>query len=115
MVQGVNEYSFRLFNAVLDADQSDNILISPLSASLALSMTAMGAEEETLSQMMSALGFEGVEKGEVAKFYSLISSKLSNADPKTVVNVANSIWANKELTIKKDFIKDAEEFFHSHQ
>lgn len=113
MVQGVNEYSFRLFNAVLDADQSDNILISPLSASLALSMTAMGAEEETLSQMMSALGFDGVEKGEVAKFYSLISSKLSNADPKTVVNVANSIWANKELTIKKDFIKDAEEFFHS--
>ena len=113
MVRGVNDYSFKLFNAVLDADQSDNILISPLSASLALSMTAMGAEYETLSQMMSALGFDGVQKGEVAKFYSMISSKLSNADPNTIVNIANSIWTNQDLKVKKDFIKDAKEYFNS--
>ena len=49
------DLALKLFKATAEGS-SDNLLISPLSIWLALSMTANGAKGETLSQMETLLG-----------------------------------------------------------
>ena len=54
----VPSFAFGLFQEVVSNDGSDVVFISPMSASLALSMTANGASETTQQEMLSALGFD---------------------------------------------------------
>ena len=51
---GAADFALRLFKA--SAKEDENTLISPLSVLYALSMTANGAEKETLAEMESVLG-----------------------------------------------------------
>ena len=50
----VTDFAIRLFKESME--DGENTLISPLSVLVALSMTANGADNETLSQMESVLG-----------------------------------------------------------
>ena len=50
----VTDFAVRLFKASLE--EGENTLISPLSVLVALSMTANGADKETLTQMQTVLG-----------------------------------------------------------
>ena len=52
----VPSFAFGLFQDVVSNDGSDIVFISPMSASLALSMTANGASETTQQEMLSTLG-----------------------------------------------------------
>ena len=52
----VNRFAFDLFGQVSTEDE--NFFISPLSASLALSMTANGTAGATAEEMKKVLGFE---------------------------------------------------------
>ena len=54
----VPSFAFGLFQEVVSNDGSDVVFISPMSASLALSMTANGASGSTQREMLSALGFD---------------------------------------------------------
>ena len=49
------KFSFTLFNKVAD-DVNKNVILSPLSAQIALSMLENGAVGKTLSEMQEALG-----------------------------------------------------------
>ena len=53
-----SQYGFatELFKKTYMADKGNNTLVSPLSVMLALSMTANGADSETLSEMEKVLG-----------------------------------------------------------
>ena len=54
------DFAFRFFNQVCKTEvEKPNLFISPLSASLCLSMIANGASGNTLSEMTDVLGFSG--------------------------------------------------------
>lgn len=55
----VTDFAVRLFKA--SKNDEKNVLISPLSVLCALSMTAGGAEKETLAQMEAVLGMKTEE------------------------------------------------------
>ena len=50
-----SSFAFGLFREVAARDDGNIVFISPLSASMALSMTASGAEGSTLVEMLDAL------------------------------------------------------------
>ena len=83
--------------------EGSNVLLSPESVLIALSMTAGGANGETLSQMCNVMqGSADLTKLEDAMRYL----GQSNHDTEGVkVNIANSIWANKEegFALKQSF------------
>ena len=54
-----NQFGFDVYHKIYSGD---DILISPLSLSLALSMTANGAAGTTAEGMLSTLGFAGKDK-----------------------------------------------------
>ena len=60
-----NDFGFNVFHELYKEDQ---VLFSPLSASLALSMTATGAAGETASQMTKVLGFDKYSTDDVNRY-----------------------------------------------
>ena len=57
LVQANNQFSFSLFSNSANLETKENLIISPLSVSMALSMTLNGAAGTTKTGMENTLGF----------------------------------------------------------
>src|SRR5690606_3638571 len=100
-----NEFTFSLFNeALTNLNEGDNILMSPVSASLVLAMLHNGAEDETKAAIGKALRFEGFSDEEINTYYQKIIQVLPNLDPNTTLDIANSIWYRQEFRAKSSFL-----------
>ena len=95
-----------LFKRSITASENKNVLISPLSILLALSMTANGADGETKSEMESVLG-NGIKIENLNEYiYSYIESLPSGEKYK--LSIANSIWYRDMgdiLNVKPNFLQ----------
>lgn len=100
----VTDFGVRLFQQSLreTSEKKENVLISPVSVLYALSMTANGAEGETLAQMEHVLGASVPALN--AYLYSYRTS-LPQSD-KYKLNLANSIWFrdSAEFTVDEAFL-----------
>lgn len=98
-IQNTADFSIELFQKSFQEKEKENVMISPLSALLALSMTANGADNETLSEMESVLGGElGIE--EINQNLNSFVTGLYNGE-KTKLFTADSIWIRNDID---DFI-----------
>lgn len=113
LTSSANVFAFKLFNQVRSQRNTENLLLSPFSASMALSMTATGADGETEQQMRSVLGFGSVTKEEMADYYSQMLEGLAKADPYVDMRIANSIWIHDMFPVKEEFLKGVEHYFGS--
>lgn len=91
--KSITDWSVDLFK---EGFEEENYLVSPLSVSIALLMTANGADGETLSQMVDTLG---LDIDDANKYISSYMKAIENKD----INIANSIWIN-DADIREDFI-----------
>ncbi|MBO7634286.1 MAG: hypothetical protein J6S72_07885, partial [Lachnospiraceae bacterium] len=102
----VNDFSLRLFReSNKTAKDGENILVSPLSVLLALSMTANGAQAETLTQMEAVLGMPVDKLNEFA--YSYMHSLPEDRKFYGALSIADSIWfkADPDFTADRDFLQ----------
>ncbi len=72
----------------------DNIILSPLSASFALSMLANGAAGETRQEIVDALGFEEADINAINDYSRLMLETLPYLDNTSILSFANSLWLN---------------------
>lgn len=105
-----NSFGLAVYNKLF---QEDQMMVSPLSLSLALSMCSAGADGQTAKDMCATLGFADFTTEEMSAYYKKMVSALLEADPKTTFEVANSIWIGNRTTAKKGFIKHAEDYYSS--
>lgn len=84
--------------------QGENYVVSPFSLKMAMMMAANGAEDETQKEILDAFGIKDIN-GFNAYSKQLISDL--NADEKAEVNIANSIWFNKDIGGKDGDFSDA--------
>jgi len=108
--QASNEFGFDVYHKIYSGD---DMLISPLSLSLALSMTANGAAGTTEKEMLSTLGFAGKDKETMNNYYQKMIGGLLAADSKTTFEVANSIWADGKIGVKKSFTDATTKYYSS--
>jgi serpin B len=98
----VGEFGFSLLKGLQDAEQGENIFISPLSIQFALALCMNGAEGGTLEAMQKTLGLLGMT-GEyldaAAKF--LLGAKAAGVQ----IDIANSLWHSQEVKLLKSFIQ----------
>lgn len=113
MVSKGNEFAFSLFREVSRNDNKDNVLISPLSAGMALAMLNNGAAGNTMEQIKSTLGFNDYSLKEMNNYYNKMSKGLFLVDTSTDFNLANSIWIDEEFPIKEPFAKINRETYDS--
>lgn len=104
------DFSVSLFQKTIK--KGTNSLVSPLSVSLALGMTANGAASNTLNQFQRVLG-SGLELSELNQNYYSMAKRLgSGKDAK--LQIGNSIWyRDKGLKVEKSFLQKNADYFNA--
>lgn len=112
-------FAFGLLNEVvkdnLAAGQDKNVVISPLSASIDLSMIANGASGSTLDEILVALlGNDGLAtlEGLNAANQKIIAT-LPSTDPSTKLTIANSFWVRPECSLTPGFVETNRTLFNA--
>lgn len=108
---GANDFGLDMYRALAKGDES--LMISPLSISLALSLTSYGAKGNTLEQMLSTMGFKDFSSDEVGSYYKKMVEALLKADNKTTLEIANAIWADKRISLEQSFVDGAKKYYDS--
>lgn len=105
VIESSNEFGFDMFNAIL-ADEPDdkNILISPVSISLALAMTYNGANGYTEDSMAYALRMDHLSSDEINLTYKELMEGLKSVDEKVIMEIANSIWYRQDFDVEQGFL-----------
>ena len=106
--------SANLLKESYHAADGDNMMISPLSVSVALAMTANGAVGETLKEMETVLG-DQITLDELNKYYGSYLYSLTG-DVETPLKNANSIWIKddeSEIVVPEEFLKKAVSYYRA--
>lgn len=111
MVQHCNDFSFNLLAQAAANEQSENIILSPLSASMVLGMLMNGADGETLAQIREMLGFEDAPIDENNDYYRQLIDVLPALDQYTLLNLANGIWVVERFPLQADFVQACKQSF----
>ena len=110
-VQNDNSFAFDLLKATVKYESEPNVFISPLSVSMALSMTLNGAEGETATEMFEALRFGDFTMEEVNDYNKTLREALLSVDPSTELNIANSIWNRQGIPFVEEFKTTNKQFY----
>ncbi len=104
-------FAFELANRSREFYEGDGMLVSPLSAMLALAMTANGAEDETLAEMEKVIA-GGIPLEKLNQELYNYTSSLASAEY-SKINLANSIWVSDSpsFRVNDEFIKTVENTF----
>jgi len=110
LVSADNIFTFNLLKKIPDSE-GHNMMVSPLSISLAFSMALNGADGTTKDAIINSLGFNGLSVEEINQIYYDLISALKGADSKVVMNIANSIWIRKNYPVLEPFISTNQKYY----
>jgi serine protease inhibitor len=113
LVDASNRFSFDLFNQLQlrQNSQSQNILISPQSMAIALTMTRNGTAGRTQAEMNQVLGLEQLDPTTIDLSYEQLITTLNTADLDVELAIANSLWVNQDIRLNQQFIQTAQDFY----
>ncbi len=97
----LSDFGLELLQRTREAGKAST-LVSPLSVALALSMTANGAEGETLAQFQEVLG-GGVDLVELNGACVQLTRDYQSLGGSTKCSIANSLWVDPDGQIKDEF------------
>jgi serine protease inhibitor len=99
-----NAFGFRLLNAVQQATPTDNVVLSPVSAALALSMVLNGASGETKDEMLGALSLGGRGLDAINAANAQLIKLIRTPTRDVTLSVADSLWVNRRrATLRPDY------------
>ena len=112
VIDSANRFAFDLFRPAISGSKgSENIMISPFSVTSALSMTLNGAGGETFDAMIKALGIEEKTLEQINTTYLRLMTDMIPVDKRVIIEIANSVWVEKRLTVKQKFISDLQTWY----
>lgn len=105
------KFGFKLFGEVLKQDDNSNVFVSPSSVAIALAMTYNGASGSTQQAMAKALELQGLSLEQINSSNAALKVLLENPDPKVQLTIANSLWANQDVSFNSDFLQRNRDFY----
>ena len=102
---------FKLLQDLRGRDPGGNIFISPLSISIALTMTYNGAVGETERAMAEVLEIDALDLFTINNSNKTLRDSLEDPDPKVEISIANSIWSRQGVDFNPEFLERNREFF----
>jgi serpin B len=103
VIAGNNRFGIDLFR-VTALEEDQNIMLSPLSASTALTMLLNGCNTETYDQIRDMLGYEGLTSTEINATYNSLIGQLLTVDPEVKLALANAVWYRQDFQVKPAFL-----------
>ncbi len=113
LVQSAGNFSFNIFSKIVNSEPGKNILVSPLSISMALGMTINGADGTTYDAMKNTLGLSSFTQVEANESFQSLILLLTSIDSKVTMSIANSIWYSNQYNFKTDFIETNKKYFNA--
>ena len=110
-----SDFAFGLFQQVASVGYEDNIVLSPLSAKLALALAYNGAVGGTKEAMASVLDLEGMSLEEANQQLGNLMTSLEQADEEMLLEIANSLWADDSdgYELRQDFVERCREWYEA--
>ena len=110
-----NTFAFNLLKTVYASQKDDNqnILLSPLSATLAFSMLNNGAAGTTGEEVRQTLGFGNVSNEIINNYAHKVVSVMQILDPRAVFESANSIWIQTDFPVFNAFKQVNKQYYNA--
>lgn len=110
-IEGNNRFAWDILRELNHEDEGENVFISPISISTALSMTYQGAQGNTKDEMGNVLGYGDMDDETLRESYREFLKYLVAMDPEIDLNIANSIWYREGEAIEEEFLEVNREVF----
>ena len=114
MSQTINGFAIDIYRQAYKESSSSDLLLSPLSLAIDLSMLSSGAKGETEKQIQNTLGFNSKSLDEIEQYFKKLCFGLSTVDGESTFRSSNSAWFNKGYEIKKDFSDKLSEGYNAY-
>jgi serpin B len=107
-----NAFGFRLLNVVQKKIPSGNVVLSPVSAALDLSMVLNGADGETRQQMLAVLSLNGADIDAINRANAQLIKVIRTPAQSVTLSVADSLWVdNRRATLRPDYVKQTQAWY----
>lgn len=103
LIQANNAFSIELLQHANQDTDTANLVLSPFSLSVGLSVLANGAEGATRDAIMQTMETEGLSLTDINQTYKALMAELANSDPQIDLSFANSIWIKNGVPVKTVF------------
>jgi serpin B len=104
LISADNDFGLELFQQIRDESTEENIMISPLSISVAFAMAYNGADGNTKTEMEKAMKLNGLTPEQINNSYKMLINALQSLDKDVVFELANAIYYANEFQVKTDFL-----------
>ena len=110
----VNQFSLKFFKTLYQhQEEGSNMMMSPFSAEVALSMAVNGARGMTLDEMLTAMNLKGFGIDDVNQYNQTIVKALTDLDNTSFVSSANGIWVKKPLQLLESYVSQMTNAFNA--
>jgi serpin B len=97
--KAANDFNGALYQKIV-AGKPGNVVMSPISVQIAVSMAYMGAHGETEAEMKKSLQYSGYDKNSVSDSFKGVIKELESSEG---LKIANKIYLKDGYTIKPNF------------
>ncbi|MBD1923280.1 serpin family protein [Microcoleus sp. FACHB-831] len=110
-IRANTRFAFKLFRELRKEETSKNVFISPASVAIALAMTYNGSVGQTQAEMAIALELQELSLEQINNGNAEVRKALGNLDEGIELAIANSLWAEQDVTFKPDFLQRINDFY----
>ncbi|XP_020379590.1 serpin I2 [Rhincodon typus] len=106
-------FAVDLYHAIRSMQKDQNLICSPMSVSLGLGMTELGARGTTLQQLRKVLHFDKTQEGTEFSLLKQQSKIISSSSRQYSLKLANAIYIQDEFHLTEQYLHSSQEFFHN--
>lgn len=109
------DFGFNLYHHLAAKDPHKNILISPVSISMALAMMSHGASGPTKTKLFQEMGFNTTDltEDEICQSFQQLSHLLTQSDSNLKMNMGNTVFLDQSLNPRDSFLADIKKYHES--
>ena len=107
----ISEGNVPFLGDLMDDYPGVDIVYSPYSLSLALSMLSLGAGGQTKEDILTFLGLKDFEEDDITGLYGALTGVIDKIDPDCTLTSSNSHWYAKDFPIKETFKQKSVRYF----
>lgn len=104
LIEADNGFGLEVFRKIREHSDDENLMISPLSISVAFAMAYNGADKDTKTEMENAMKINGLTTDQINNSYKMLINDLQSLDKDVVFEIANSIFYADGFSVKPDFL-----------
>jgi len=103
-------FALRLHQSLAQELEQENLILSPYSITQALALAYNGAAGDTAAEMSATLGWKEKPLADVNEGNQQLSTLLERGNG-VVLNVANSVWYQQGVAMKKDYLNTLQDSY----